>query len=137
MSDWTRGGDQRRESATGRPRTAQVPVDARWELDCQMPYDEDECHDLTSAIIAGVAEAEGIPPMDVKDPPLYRTLDVAALEAAFFGATTIADGGDNFRSVEFMYRGHRIVVRSDAWIQVYRPVEASESPRPSDSRRDD
>lgn len=127
MTDSTDDDEQNRAIATGSERGGdRVPADTEWELTVQVPFDRGELHDLTSAIIVGVAEAEGISPRRVKEPPLYEIVDVAALEEAFFGSPTLAPSNDTFRSVEFMYRGHRIVVRSDAWIQVYRR-ERSES----------
>lgn len=50
-------------------------------------------------------------------------VDVAALEAALFGSSTINRRDDGNPSVEFMYRGRRIVVRSDGWVQVYEADE--------------
>lgn len=102
---------------------SRVPGDQEWGLEAQVPFAEGENHDLTSAIVVGVAEAEGIPPMEIKDPPLYDVLDVAALEDAFFGSSEIGQREEDYPCVEFMYRGHRVVVRSDAWVQIYRPVD--------------
>lgn len=104
-------------------RPLEVPGDTEWTLETQVPFEAGGRHDLTAAIIVGVATAEDVSPKAITEPPLYEILDVAALEAAFFGSTTIGRHDDSFRSVEFMYRGHRVVVRSDAWVQVYRPVE--------------
>lgn len=96
-----------------------VPGDADWRLENQVPFDDDGSHDLTSAIIAAVAEAEGVAPSEIKAPPLYDVIDVAALEAAFFGPATNERADHVHRLAEFMYRGHRVVVRSDAWVQVF------------------
>lgn len=105
------------------PRTGEndstVPDGSEWTLAVQVPFDESGSHDLTSAIVAAVAEAEGVRPTEVKEPPLYEVLDVAALEASFFGSPTIGRESDAHRAVEFLYRGHRVVVRSDAWVQIY------------------
>lgn len=100
-----------------------VPEDTPWELSVQLPFDEDEKHDLTATVVDAVARTEGVSPMEVDEPPLYEVLDVAALEGAFFGSDTVGTASDGLHSVEFMYRDHRIVVRSDAWVQVYDPRE--------------
>lgn len=110
------------ETPVGSHLDSEVPVDVEWELANQVPFDEGESHDLTSAIVVGVAETEGVSPLDVTDPPLYEVLDVAALEDAFFGSSIASRRDEDLRSVEFMYRGHRVVVRSDAWVQIYRPT---------------
>lgn len=124
MTDRTGDDDTNHQDTTAAiNRSVQVPEEAKWELEIQVPFDAGEQHDLTSAIIVGVARTEDVSPTDIKQPPLYQILDVAALEEAFFGSDNIGQRSDNFRSVEFMYRGHRIVVRSDAWVQVYRSAE--------------
>lgn len=124
MTDSTDEDETSRPEAPPAPSEgSRVPADVEWELATQVPFDEGETHDLTSAIVAGVAETEAVSPLDVKDPPLYEVLDVAALEEAFFGSSIAVERSDDLRTVEFMYRGHRIVVRSDAWVQVYRPAD--------------
>ncbi len=100
-----------------------VPAGTDWELVVQLPFDADGGDELTSAVITAVAEAEGVRPREVKTPPLYEVVDVSALESAFFGSQTIDGSGDGHLSVEFMYRGHRILVRSDGWVQVYEVAE--------------
>lgn len=123
MTDETDDRDDNRMDAPTADATSAVPEDADWDLALQVPFDEDGDHDLTSSIVLAISEAEGVPPMDVKEPPLYEVLDVAALEAAFFGSDTVGQSSSGHHSVEFMYRSHRVVVRSDAWVQVYDPKE--------------
>lgn len=103
-------------------RTA-VPEDTEWWLATQVPFAEEAKNDLTSAIIGAVAETEGVSQREIKEPPLYEVLDVAALETAFFASDTVGQSSDALRTVEFMYRGHRIVVRSDAWVQIFEKGE--------------
>lgn len=122
MTDSTDDDDRRLSDPTV-DAVSDVPADTNWQLEIQVPFDEDESHDLTSAIIVAVAETEGVAPSEVKIPPLYDVVDVAALEAAFFGPSTNKVSDHEHRLAEFMYRGHRIVVRSDAWVQVYAGVE--------------
>jgi len=50
-------------------------------------------------------------------------LDVDALETAFVGSDSSTHTGDGFRAVEFVYRGHRIVVRSDGRVQVFETAD--------------
>lgn len=100
-----------------------VPAGTDWELVVQLPFDADSGNELTSAVIMAIAEAEGVQPREIKTPPLYEVVDVAALENAFFGSPNIDGSGDGHLSVEFMYRGHRVLVRSDGWVQVYEPAE--------------
>lgn len=102
---------------------AQVPSDTAWELENQIPFDSDEAHDLTSAIVEAVATTEDLSPMEIKEPPLYEVLDIVALEDALFGPSDIDHHSRGSRLVEFMYRAHRIVIRSDGWVQVYRAVD--------------
>lgn len=102
---------------------SQVPSDTEWELELQVPFDGGD-NDLTSAIIDAVATTEGVPPTTIKEPPLYEVLDVVALEEALFGSSNIGHRRDGPRLVEFMYRTHRIVIRSDGWVQIYRSAEA-------------
>ena len=54
--------------------------DERWTLVRQTKYEEDGIHDLTTTIIAAIADAEGVSPVEVKDPVLYDCVDVASLE---------------------------------------------------------
>lgn len=114
---------KRADASTGGDARPEVPEEANWTLQVQVPFDEGADHDLTSAIVVAVAEAEGVSPMDVKEPPLYEVLDVVALEESLFGSSTIGRADGNSRSVEFLYRDHRVVIRSDAWVQVYDAAE--------------
>lgn len=103
---------------------SQVPGDTTWEQEVQVPFDGSGVHDLTSTIIEAVATVEDVSMTEIKDPPLYEVLDVVTLEDALFGSSDIDHHSREPHVVEFMYRTHRIVIRSDGWVQVYRPAEA-------------
>lgn len=124
MTDDTDNDDINPTNVSAGTVTATVPGDAEWELTIQVPFDDGEQHDLTSAIVVAVAETEGVSPIEIEDPPLYEVLDVDALETAFFGSDETVQDADGLRTVEFMYRGHRVVVRSDGWVQVFDAEEA-------------
>lgn len=96
-----------------------VPEDAEWELVAQAAFDRSKSDGLTTTVVFAVADAEGVSPGDVKSPPLYEVVDTAALEAAFSGGGAGPDFEGRHCSTEFMYRGHRVVVRSDGWVQVH------------------
>lgn len=101
------------------PVDRRVPPDAEWEAVVQVPHEPSEGYDLTTTVVYAVAEAEGVAPGDVKSPPLYDVVDAAALDAALFSSDGPPDAGDDVRSTDFMYRGHRVVVRGDGWVVVY------------------
>lgn len=100
-----------------------VPPNAEWELAAQNPIDEHPEGSLTTTIVSAVAEAEGVSAVDIKEPPLFEVVDTAALEAAFFGSDETSRTGDYDSTTEFMYRDHRVVVRSDGWVLVYDRVD--------------
>jgi len=64
-----------------------------------------------------------VSPIDIEDPPLYEVLDADALETAFVGSDSSMHTGDGFRALEFVYRGHRIVLRSDGPVQVFETAD--------------
>lgn len=99
------------------------PREAEWVQVSQAPFDEGSSDELAVTIIELVADAEGISPRDVKSPPLYDTVDAAALEAAYFGPERRVQAGESTASTEFLYRGFRIVVQSNGWVRLYEQVE--------------
>lgn len=108
----------------GRPRTDETPAnqrvpDAEWEQVAQKPIDAAESDSLTTTIVSAIADAEGVPPKDIKSPPLYNVVDTAALEVAVFGSGRGSSTVDSRCSTEFMYRGYRVVVQTDGWVQIY------------------
>lgn len=110
-----------RRTATDESRTGgDVPQDADWELVTQVPYDSSESDGLTTTVVYAVADAEGVPPSDIRNPPLYEVVDTAALEAALFGSGTGVRASQC--STEFMYQGYRIGVQTDGWVLVHERV---------------
>lgn len=93
----------------------------RWEQVAQRHYDPDGCGELATAIVFAVADADGVPPVEVKSPPLYESVDVAAIESAFFGSRTRPHSGGRPGTVEFRYADYIVNVRSNGWIQIYEP----------------
>jgi hypothetical protein len=66
-----------------------------------------EPESLTAEVLAAVAEREGVEPIDL-EPPLHDVVDPDALEALF--ADAIDGTAREDVSVEFTYRGHRVLV---------------------------
>jgi hypothetical protein len=91
--------------------------DARWSQVTQRHYDADGERELTTAIIFALAAAEGVAPAEMDGPPLYDSVDAAALEETFVGPE--GSGG----TVTFRYADYRVTVRSDGWIAVSEPAE--------------
>lgn len=123
MTDSSDNNSTRHEDGVPVDIQSQVPSDTTWEQEIQVPFERGGTHDLTSTIIEAVATAEDVSLMEIKDPPLYEVLDVIALKDALFGTSDIGDHSRGPHVVEFMYRTHRIVIRSDGWVQVYRPAD--------------
>lgn len=101
----------------------EVPPEAKWEMAVQKPVDDDQPGGLTTTIVYAVAEAEGVEPVDVKNPPLFDVIDAAALEATYFRSDGVSRTEDGQSTTEFMYRDHRVVVRSDGWVFVHDRVD--------------
>lgn len=84
----------------------------------QRAYDPAAGPDLTTVIVEAVAAAEGVEFTSIKEPPLYEVVDIAAVKDALFGATESDTRGVTGGSLDFEYRGYRITVRADGWVQV-------------------
>jgi hypothetical protein len=84
----------------------------RWRQVVQRRHDPAREFDLAATVAFAVAEAEGVDPTALDGPPLYESVDVAALEAALFGGDHVAG------SVTFRYAGYRVEVGSDGWVRV-------------------
>jgi hypothetical protein len=89
----------------------------------QRLYEPDEDGELTTAIIYAIAAAEGVSPGNMKLPPLYESVDVPAIEDAFFGVNISEASQQGVGTVEFRYTDYLVKVQSDGWIQVYEPTE--------------
>lgn len=97
--------------------------DTHWQQATQRLYEPDQDGELTTAIVFAIADAKDVSPDEVKAPPLYDVVDVAAIETAFFGLDTDESARNGTGSVEFRYTEYLIKVRSDGWIHVYEPTE--------------
>ncbi|WP_254271600.1 HalOD1 output domain-containing protein [Haloarcula marina] len=115
MNEKTNGGTMPDDSTTG--------ANTKWSQVAQHHYEPDGRGELTTAIVYAIAEAEGVSPSEVKSPPLYDTVDVPAIENAFFGPTVVGESRQSVGSVEFQYTEYLVKVRSDGWVQVYEPTE--------------
>jgi hypothetical protein len=92
--------------------------DAEWQVVEQGAYDRAKSFDLTAVIVEAVAAAEGVDVTDIGAPPLYDVVDVSAIEDSFFGPSVTGECRDSLGSVDFEFRGFRVTVRSDGWVQV-------------------
>lgn len=88
----------------------------------QRHYDPDGTEELTTAIVYAVADAEDRPAGELRAPPLYESVDAAALGRTFFGSDVASESRRGTGTVEFRYAGYLVTVRSDGWIRVYEPV---------------
>jgi hypothetical protein len=88
----------------------------------QRHYDPDGTEELTTAIVYAVADAEDRPAGELRSPPLYESVDAAALERTFFGPDVAGESRQGVGTVEFRYAGYLVTVRSDGWIRVHEPV---------------
>lgn len=106
---------ERDDEATG-------PVDGDWGVVEQRAYERTGPDDLTTTVVSAVAAAEGTAITAVRDPPLYEVVDTSAIEANLFGLPVPGARRDSVGRVAFEYRGFRVTVRSDGWIQVAAPT---------------
>lgn len=113
----------RDEPTAGSTSDAGVPRDVEWELVSQVHCDSTGPDGLTIAIVEAVANAEGVPATAILDPPLYDSVDAVELESTLFDADAGEDVSPDAGSVEFMYRGFRVVVRRDGWVLVHERAE--------------
>lgn len=91
--------------------------DGDWTFVTQAHFDPTEPRDLTTTIIRAIADAEGVPITDVKNPPIYEVVDIAAIDAALFGRPGAnRDGTES--TVEFRYNEYKVTVEEDGWVTV-------------------
>ncbi|GKZ15996.1 HalOD1 output domain-containing protein [Haladaptatus sp. T7] len=88
----------------------------------QAHYDRESHRDLTTEIIFAIADAEDVVPTEIKDPPLYECVDIAAIEDGFFGKEVAGHTRDSEGSVSFRYNQYHVEVASDGWITVSDPT---------------
>ena len=94
----------------------------------QAHYDCESHRDLTTEIIFAIADAADVAPVDLKDPPLYECVDIAAIEDGFFGPKIAGHTRDSEGSVSFRYNQYRVEVANDGWITVSEPTAYGNRP---------
>ena len=114
--------EQERNGTTSANRTPTAPTprdtpDGGWAFVTQAHYDPEESRDLTTVIIGAIADAEDVPIVEVRDPPLYEVVDIAGVDDALFGRPDRKENGTT-SSVEFRYNQHKVSVKSDGWVTV-------------------
>jgi len=100
--------------------TQETIDDDQWVQVHQAHYDRESDRELVTALVTAIAEAKDVDPIDDPEmPPLFESLDAAALERTFFGSPGTdprhRDGG----LVTFHYTGYKVALRADGWIFVY------------------
>lgn len=115
MTSGNDGGTASGDDPTGDP-------DKGWTQVVQRHYEPDHDGELVTAIVAAVADARGVGLREVKAPPLYECVDVAALEATLFRGDEDDQIRDDDASVQFHYAEFLVNVRSDGWIRVFEPT---------------
>lgn len=108
--------DETRDPATSTDEQTQVTESSEWELQTQRAFDPAAQNSLVVTIVTAVADVEDTSATQI-DPPLQEVVDVEAISKSF--ASYEATSTERSFSVEFPYRSHRIVVRGDAWVQVF------------------
>lgn len=116
MSKRTDDGTMAEDDPTSGAETHQKQI-------AQRHYEPNGQGELTTAIVFAIAEAEDVSPSEVKSPPLYESVDVPAIEDAFFGPDVAGASRQGIGTVEFQYTDYLVKVKSDGWIQVYEPTE--------------
>jgi hypothetical protein len=94
-----------------------------WRLATQTQYDRDDDTELAATIVYAVADVKGVDPLDPSLPPLYDSVDAAALEETFFGPRETGPERDESGAVTFTYDGCKVALQSDGWISIYESVE--------------
>lgn len=96
-----------------------APDTDTWRQVAQRHYDPDRDDELTTSIVLAIAEAADVLATELKSPPLYETIDVAAIEDAFFGVSVRNESRGGSGEVRFCHDGYLVRVKNDGWIQVY------------------
>lgn len=104
------------------------PDDPDMTFVTQAHYERESHRDLTTEIIFAIADAEDIAPIEIKDPPLYECVDIAAIEDGFFGPKVAGHTRDCEGSISFRYNQYHVAVASDGWITVSKPTAGGERP---------
>lgn len=111
-----------------RSKTNSAPTtdrtDGGWAFEAQDQYNPTESSDLTTVIIGAIAKAEGVSITEVRSPPLYEVVDIAAIEQALFGRHDVSANGTE-SSVEFRYNEYKVSVEADGWVTVSKRADES------------
>ncbi|WP_224335647.1 HalOD1 output domain-containing protein [Haloprofundus halobius] len=99
--------------------TPRESSDEGWTFVTQAHYDPTEARDLTTVIITAIADAEDVPIVDIRDPPLYEVVDVEAIENALFSPPE-ANRDNTHSTVGFRFNEYEVSVETDGWVTVYR-----------------
>lgn len=97
--------------------TPNIEAPDEWTQVAQRHYDPRTPGELTTAIVFAIADARGGDPGEVRSPPLYDIVDVAAIEDVFF-TDSATDDGDGTGTTEFRYEEFLVRVQSDGWVRV-------------------
>lgn len=98
------------------PMPEETPVGG-WSFVTQAHYDPADSRELTTVIIDAIADAEDVPIVEVKTPPLYEVVDIPSIESALFDHDRANEDGTT-STVEFRYNQYKVSVESDGWVTV-------------------
>lgn len=107
-----------------KPRDA-VDADERsssdeWVQVHQTHYDCGSDRELVTVLALTIAEAKGVHPLDNREmPPLFESIDAAALEDTFFGPLGEDAKHEDGGLVTFHYTEYKVALWADGWIFVY------------------
>lgn len=110
---------RKRDGSTASDDDPTLDAGTRWAQVAQRHFDPDRDRELVVTVVFAIAEARGVDPTEVRSPPLYECVDLAALEETFFGPDVAATARQGSGAVEFRYEEFLVKVRSDGWAQVY------------------
>jgi len=118
--DAVKSGEADQPSYRTQVDVQEVIDDDQWVQVNQVHYDYESDRSLVTALVLAIAEAKGVDPIaDEEMPPLFESLDAAALENMFFSSAEMSTDDKGF--VTFRYTEYKVVLRADGWIFVYWP----------------
>jgi len=99
----------------------QAEIDtSQWVQVNQTAYERESNGELVTALVEAIADAKDADPLDSMEmPPLYESLDAAALEDTFFDPSGVGTDQQDGGLVTFHYTGYKVALRADGWIFVY------------------
>lgn len=104
------------------PDNSDGPSESPWNAIAKRQYDPVEAGELTTEIVYAIADAVGVEPVDLDQPPLYESVDVPSIESMFFGPGRDWESDRAVGTVTFHYADFRVAVDSDGRITVSEPV---------------